>query len=535
MKVLIVDDEMKVSQLILHLIHWEDFGLEVIGIANDGQKAYEMICDQKPDIVITDIRMPSLSGIELVEKSLEAVGNIYFVIISGYSQFEYAQQAVKLGVEDYLLKPIKKKELEAVLNKIIHKHRETTKDETERETLKIELSQTREKVKSNLLTELIVNKREEIALLGRTELKERFGCSLDGKYYRFVIAHLYTNLVEDNNDENSFIMPKIQKSIREKLEKYCREFISIIYEDEVICLLNTDEACEEELARQLKRVKVDIANIHEIFPFARVAIGVGREMDDLRQGKDSIRGIQIAMLRRFEQEEKFLFWEEKCEKGKVSVSDIITANIRKKFLMEIELINGEAVEQMIRETGNKIEGHLEDGMLIEACCGEIIDLFLFGVKSYLETEDLPSAEYLKKGYHSFYSFHEGIEWLARQCREIITRYEQNQKAMEAKPIRMAKEYIAEHYGESISLEMVSNYIGFNPAYFSSIFKKTTNQNFMDFVTEVRIDNAKILIAGSDKDIAEIACEVGYSDIKYFSKVFKKYTSLSPSEYRKLYS
>ena len=111
MKVLIVDDEMKVSQLILHLIHWEDFGLEVIGIANDGQKAYEMICDQKPDIVITDIRMPSLSGIELVEKSLEAVGNIYFVIISGYSQFEYAQQAVKLGVEDYLLKPIKKKEL----------------------------------------------------------------------------------------------------------------------------------------------------------------------------------------------------------------------------------------------------------------------------------------------------------------------------------------------------------------------------------------------------------------------------------------
>ena len=121
LKVLIADDEIKVSQLVFHLIHWEELGMEVIGIVNDGVEAYEIIVEKQPDIVITDIRMPGMDGIELVEKTireLEFGKKVFFVIISGYSQFEYAQQAVKLGVEDYLLKPIKKKELGAVLHKI---------------------------------------------------------------------------------------------------------------------------------------------------------------------------------------------------------------------------------------------------------------------------------------------------------------------------------------------------------------------------------------------------------------------------------
>ena len=130
LKVLIADDEIKVSELIQCLIDWDKLGMEVIGTVNDGVEAYELILEKHPDIVITDIRMPGMDGIELVEKVLgnvESDRKVFFVIISGYSQFEYAQQAVKLGVEDYLLKPIKKKELEAVLHKILGKYSETAK------------------------------------------------------------------------------------------------------------------------------------------------------------------------------------------------------------------------------------------------------------------------------------------------------------------------------------------------------------------------------------------------------------------------
>lgn len=534
MKVLIVDDEMKVCQLILHLVHWEEIGLEVVGIVNDGLKAYEIIREKQPDIVITDIRMPSLDGIELVRKSLEISENIYFIIISGYSQFEYAQQAVKLGVEDYLLKPIKKKELEAVLNKIIHKHSENTQVWTEREHLRSELSQTREKVKANLLTELIFNDREEIAGYSQEMLKEEFGVSLEGRYYRMVIAHLYKNIVEENDDENKFILPKIQKSIQDKLESYCREFISIIYKEEVICLLNMEEDDDEEMLRQLKKINVDILNIQEIFPFIKVAIGVGRKMNALTEYKDSIQGIEMAILKRFGQEEQLLFWEEKGETNRINSSDIITTNFRKKLMMEMELIHADAVENSILGVEQELKAYQNDGMLMEACCREIVDIFLFSAKSYYDLEGLPTAEQLMNGYHSFYSFHKGIRWLAEECRKIVQQYEQDQKVLETKPIRMAKEYITEHYNEAITLERVSSYIGFSPTYFSSVFKKMTSQTFMEFLTEVRVNKAKMLLTDTELDIEEITGRIGYSDMKHFSKTFKKHTNLSPSEYRRLY-
>ncbi|HEY8349074.1 MAG TPA: response regulator [Clostridia bacterium] len=109
MRVLIADDEIKVCQLITHLVDWQSLGFEIAGVVNDGKAAYQFICDNKPDIVITDIRMPNYDGIELVRRAKELYPEMHFIIISGYSHFEYAQSAIKYGVEDYLLKPLKKR------------------------------------------------------------------------------------------------------------------------------------------------------------------------------------------------------------------------------------------------------------------------------------------------------------------------------------------------------------------------------------------------------------------------------------------
>ena len=122
LKVLISDDEIKIIQLIRYLVRWEDFDMEIVGTANDGIKALDFFLSEKPDIVITDIRMPSIDGIQLIQKTLEQDLHPFFIIISGYREFEYAQKAISLGVEDYLLKPLRKKELESVLLKIRNKH-----------------------------------------------------------------------------------------------------------------------------------------------------------------------------------------------------------------------------------------------------------------------------------------------------------------------------------------------------------------------------------------------------------------------------
>lgn len=534
MKVLIVDDEMKVCQLIFHLVDWNDYGMEVVGMVNDGREAFRLIREKEPDIVITDIRMPGLDGIELVEKVLEERRETYFVIVSGYSQFEYARQAVKLGVEDYLLKPIKKKELQTVLNKISSKHKKSSKDRIETEILKTELMQTREKIKNNLLMAMVLNSGGGIENWDREEIRRRYGCTLGGKYNCFIIAHFFENAVEESNDEHKFALAKIQKCLQDKLEPLCLEYLSIVHGEEVICLLNMEDYSEEALHQQLKKANNEISMIREIFPAASTAIGVGAAMEQIMDYRKSLDNIHTALLGRFENEESVIFWEARYKQRKTGASEIITPGIRKRFLSHIELQDAEAVGDMIQEIGQKAGKYLSDGKLFLECYEEILELFMMGIKGYSRLDKLPSVEYYRKAFWSFYRYQDIVDWLEQELGSFITRYVEQQKDVEAKPIRLAKQYIMEHYNKTINLETVSSFVGLNPAYFSSVFKKATNQNFNDYVTEVRIENARLLLSRTSKDVADIAEEVGYSDVKYFSKLFKKNTGLTPSEFRKLY-
>lgn len=534
MKVLIVDDERKVCQLIYHLVDWSEYGMEVAGMINDGREAYEFIRLEKPDIVITDIRMPGLDGIELVEKTLTEHRETYFVIVSGYSQFEYARQAVKLGVEDYLLKPIKKKELQTVLGKISSKYKKSYKDQAETEILKTELMQTREKIKNNLLMAMVLNSGDEIRNWDKEEIRRRYGCTLNGRYHCFIIVHFFENAITESDDEHKFVLEKIQKTLREKLEPMCLEFLSIIHGEEVVCLLDMQEYSDEVLCQQLNKAKNEISMIREIFPASNIAIGVSALLEKLADYKASLERTRAALLNRFADEERVIFREKRDGQGKTEISEIITPNNRKKFLSQIELQDAEAVGDMVQESGQKIARYGYDGKLLYECYMEMVELFMMGIKGYSHLEKAPQADYYKKAFASFYKYADIVDWLDIELRTFIARYVEKQKDVEAKPIRLAKQYITEHYSKTINLETVSSYVGLNPAYFSSVFKKATNQNFNDYVTEVRMENARLMLSHTSKDVTDIAEEVGYSDIKYFSKLFKKNTGLTPSEYRKLY-
>lgn len=538
LRVLIADDEIKVSQLIFHLVHWEELGMEVIGIVNDGVDAYEIILEKQPDIVITDIRMPGMDGIELVEKAirgLEAHKKVFFVIISGYSQFEYAQQAVKLGVEDYLLKPIKKKELEAVLHKILDKHNATANALEEKENLRDHLQKTQQKVKNRFLSELVDDGRQSILTMNEEDIYREFGCRFPGGFFTHVIVHLFTNTVMENNEEYGFLLPKIQKMMKDRLEKYCSEWLSIIQNEEVVCLFNSAEDKREELISQLCRLKVDISNIKAMFPRFRVVIGVGRTVDKLERYGESMSTAKKAVGNRFSKENEFLLEEVGETVGAIQVTDIVTMERKKSLLRTIELIDVEEFRAVLCKIKEELSGYLNHGELICGVYCELAETFVLGVNNWFSSEVKITSRELMKGYLYLYGFEEVFDWLTDNCCNILTRYAEVQKNQEVKPIRLAKQYINENYNKAISLENVSNHIGFNPAYFSSMFKKSTGQNFMDYVIEIRILNAKNLLVETNQDVANIAAKVGYTDLKYFSRIFKKLTNLTPSEYRKLYS
>lgn len=538
LKVLIADDEIKVSQLILHLIRWEELGMEVIGTVNDGVEAYEIIMEEQPDIVITDIRMPGMDGIELVEKVVgetEPQRKVFFVIISGYSQFEYAQQAVKLGVEDYLLKPIKKKELEAVLHRILTKYHAHANALEEKESLQNHLQITRQKIRNGFLSELVDNHRQSILKMDREEIYGEFECRFPGPYFTHVVVHLFSNTVMEDSEEYGFLLPKIQKMMKERMEKYCLEWMSIIHNEEVVCLFNSMENKREDFIRQLYRLKVDICNIKALFPKYKVAIGVGRTVEELERYDESMRTANRAIRGRFGRREEFLLEEEGEEMPSTGISDVLTSSVKKELLRSMELVDAEAFSTVLDGIKNDLSGHLQNGELVYGVYRELAETFVLGTNSWFGSEIKITTWELMKGWQRLYGFDEVFDWFADTCRDILTRYEEAQKNQEARPIRLAKQYINENYNKAISLENVSSHIGFNPAYFSTMFKKATGQNFMDYVIEIRILNARNLLVQTNQDVADIAVKVGYTDLKYFSRIFKKLTNLTPSEYRKLYS
>lgn len=216
MKVLIADDEKKVAQLIYKIVDWEQWGLEVIGVVNDGTLAVEMIRTEEPDIVITDIRMPGLNGIDLIRETKKEGKQIYFVIISGYSEFKYAQQALKLGVEDYLLKPVKKKDLAAVLDRIVGKRNGQEADARQKETIQRELLQTREQAGNNFLQALIANRGEGMQMENRI---------FTGGCFRILTARVYTTAMQYEESKEAFlhILSKVQALLGERLKSGCRE------------------------------------------------------------------------------------------------------------------------------------------------------------------------------------------------------------------------------------------------------------------------------------------------------------------------
>lgn len=532
---MIADDEVKVCQLIRHLVNWEELGLEIIAVVNDGKKAFDTICDSKPDIVITDIRMPNYDGIELIRKTKEILPDTYFIIVSGYSQFEYAKSAIQYGVENYLLKPIKSKELISTLTKIIEKQNMKLTDSSEKYELKMMLQTSEEKVKKNLLAEVLMNPENKITDLSMEALNKEFCCHFEEGYYTVLIIKPFFGADEKNKEILALLLTKILCMAKEKLEVCCKEVITIIWEDQVVCLINTEDFTLSSVKKQLNKMKLEITNLQDIFHNVRVVIGIGKVIDKLTYLYSNMQQAEISLMNRFAKSGEYIIEYQDSYVTERAASTIIDSNVRNRIISSFEVLDIDSIIYEISEIQKILEGYAQDSQLIYSCYNEIINIFLFGVKNFMNQCEIPENVWYQKKFKSFLTIADIFEWLKKQLRDEFDKYINNKKIQDSKPIRQAKQYINENYNKDINLESVSNLIGFNPAYFSSLFKKETNENFMEYVMKIRIQNAKYLLIQTDKDVADIAADVGYTDLKYFSKLFKKKTGLSPSEFRKLYS
>ncbi|MGB5824503.1 MAG: helix-turn-helix domain-containing protein [Proteocatella sp.] len=538
-KVVVADDEKKICQLICALVDWNDFDMEVVGIAHDGVAVLEMVKNIKPDLVITDIRMPGYDGLQMIALAKIMHKDLEFLIISGYKHFEYAQTAIKLGVNDYLLKPIKKSELAETLKKVQEKYKTKTNQMTSDEQLQIRLKYNVEKIRTGFFSDFLFkyNSSYDSNDISVESVNENYHLHMQEGLFQIVIIQVDSNNSEFYDRGMEILVQKIDGITGKNLLKNCFDIELYIDYTRVIVAINYEDAKKETIRKNIKEIMDGLLIQKNIFDDVDITIAMGSTQNEIGNIQKSFADAEISVMQRLVNGPGKIF--EDCPKAESQqFIDMLLADFSKEMSLAVEVMD----EKMIEKSINNLEIRVKErgsitGKEVFKLVKESINIYFVILRNYKLNTD--SAKLFQDKFNreaDFCSCQDRLflnmkTALQTTIREVMTE----KKQLDIKPIRIAKQYIQNNYMNHLSLEEVSSMAGFSSAYFSSMFKKESGQNFVEYISEIRMNKAKELLKNTDLSITVICEKVGYSDIKHFTQSFKKYTGLKPNEFRKLYS
>lgn len=530
-KVFLVEDEVIIRSGVKKSINWEQEGYEFVGEASDGELAYPMILKEKPDILITDIRMPFMDGLELSRLVKKELPDIKILILSGYDEFEYAKKAIKIGVTEYLLKPISAAKLTEVLNAVAETIRQENEEKNLLETYFAEMRENTERDKMRLFEKLLMG---DLSMGEILEAGERFGMNLGASCYKIVLFKILANLenhvyAEQMVDACSSV--EQAASMMEGVYVFQRGV-----EGWAFLLTAQDEKSMEESAKILfQNLKQAMKNYTQLEYFG----GIGSTVPRIRSLKQSFREADRAFAARFVEEANQIISQKEFEKSQMEeglkMQGVVQIGKSREMLQKF-LSNGtrEEVKAFSDAYISRIEEEnirstmVRQYVVIDACI--VILSFCERISSANRLQE--EAEELQKMMQKIHSLSEIKKYVVRLLNEAIELRDAESGRRYSDLIAAAKKEIENHYmTEEISLNTVAISVGMSPSYFSSIFSKEAGKTFVEYLTEVRIEKAKEFLMCSSMKTSEIGYEVGYKDPHYFSYIFKKVQGCSPKEYR----
>lgn len=536
MKVVILDDEEKVCRLVHQLVDWDELGMRVVGTAGNGIDGLALIERERPDLVITDIRMPGLDGLELIGRIKEKVEGIEFIIISGYHQFEYAHTAIRYGVEDYLLKPIKQAELTATLRKIAERRRRRVQDEQAARELEEQFERTRGTLRREFFSEVVFAK-VPVPELPLESVNRRYGYRFAAGLFQIVLIKIDCTPEKFSEGMVRMLAEQAEAAIRRQLEAVCTELELLCGPCRIHVLLNYPEPERQRVRRLIKLVSDELKVRRSIFEAVELTIGLGAPVERPEQAAESLLAAACAVDRRLFGSTGFLYEENRG--ARQGPYDYALAEWNRGMERACELPDPCAAASAVEALDRAVRTlpSCTGGLLLETVREAAHRLFIL-LRNRREEgfEDAAAHERAFSDELDLLSSADAvIGRLHKLVETVFERIAESRRQTESRPIREARRYIAEHYRESgISLEQVAEAVGFNPSYFSQLFKRETGSGFLEYLTEIRIERAKELLRTTNDTIASIASEVGYSDTKYFTHLFRRIAGVKPSEFRKLY-
>ena len=515
---------------------------EFVGDASDGELALPVILKEKPDILITDICMPFMDGLELSRMVKAELPDIKIVILSGYDDFEYAKQAIKIGVAEYLLKPVSSAVLLEHLSEIAEKVRDEREDLALKKVYYQEMQENEELIKMKFLGELISGK---LSLADAMEKGKRFHMNLSGPFYRII---LFKFIQEDHvQAEQSEALAEAYEAVGNYVDGLKDAFrFQRGVEGWAFLLTSVDEDMEAQTERFIEGLKEVIAPFEALTWFG----GIGSEAARLRELRYSFREADKAFAGRFVQEPNQIISVEQLNYEQLD--NEFDANIFGEINQFDQIItrflssgSREEVESFVGALFTEIsEDHFRSLMIRQYIIMDIYATVLAFCKKLRkdtgadgeaagQMESLrENEEILKRAVLTAESVDDIKDYIGTLLDHVIELRNTLSGRRYSDIIRTARKRIEQDYmSEDISLNTVAAEVCMSPSYFSSVFSKEMGKTFIEYLTEVRMEKAKQYLVCSSMKTSEISYEVGYKDPHYFSYIFKKTQGCTPKEYR----
>lgn len=525
---LLVDDEEDVIQVIMHKVPWETLGFSVIGHANNGVKALEIIEECQPDVVMTDIRMPYMDGLELCSCIRQKYPATHILLFTGFDEFEYAKEAVHLEIKEYILKPSNASELETVFAGLKVKMDQEISEKKSVAVLQEYYMNSLPQVQANFYSTLIEGRIHEEEL---QKYLDNYQISFKGPLFCCLVIYVSKTTIPNDMDER-LLMPSVDKQAREQLEQRWGAK-SFTYLDNTVMIVQLKD--ENELPELTDECDRFCKYIYRIIG-AVVTIGVGqscRSIVDLPQSYHSAKeAVSYRVL--YGGKRAINIREVIPQKRELSTTD--SDSELSELLKMISLGSEQEILQAIGAYLDKIYVQSKSLQEHQIAVMELISgLYRFAVNNDLVFGEGASAsmgEYLK-----LINMEKDVlqQWLRRHCLWLHESIRQARDSSTQSLIRKAKEYVHSHYqDEGLSLDDICETLGISNSYFSSVFKKDTGNSFIGYLTEYRMEKAARMLVETTEKSYMIAKSVGYTDANYFSYVFKRQYGVSPSKYRSEY-
>jgi two-component system, response regulator YesN len=528
LKVVIADDERKVRNAIIKLGDWEGIGLKIVGEVQDGDMLCEIIASEMPDIVITDMKMPGICGSELIKKLSDEYKNIKIIIVSGFDDFQYTKQAISSKVLDYILKPVDGENLNSALRNAVSEFQVEKNKSMENQYLKTMVNEMLPVLKGRFFNKFVngqeVSEEELLRWRGLPQINQK-------SFYKIAIM-----IIENYQQKCASLLESrnlsLDKVVVDSANQHCCNESAICfknekYENEVIIVFY--ENCTNEVIFSIiDDVKNNLYNNYNLKIFS----GIGGTYHNYQSIRNSFYEARAALTQiNIMEYRRIVFFEDIT-----SYSRNLTKNISKNeemFLMAIENGNIELLRHAIIDTFDSYKDleyvNIKDIrklnydiiILLERLINNVDEKFGFSNEIFLLRENIGNELDL-----------EAIKQYILEFVEKVSKFISNKKLRrEKKSFHRIKDYIDENYTTKISLSDLSKKYFMSEEYISRMFKEQFEINPFEYITTLRINKAKTLLADNGMKVREIVEILGFTDESHFSKAFKKHTGMTPKIYR----